>query len=101
MAKRKNASQAAPQAETKVSASNAPGDKSQEQTSPFPIVGIGASAGGLAALRQFFAHVPEDSGLAYVVVVHLSPEHKSHLAELLQPAVKMPVQQVTDTVALE
>ena len=67
----------------------------------FPIVGIGASAGGLAALKQFFAHVPEDSGIAFVVVVHLSPEHKSHLTELLQPHVKMPVQQVMKTVPLE
>jgi two-component system, chemotaxis family, CheB/CheR fusion protein len=65
------------------------------------IVGIGASAGGLAALKTFFANVPEDSGLAFVVVIHLSPEHKSHLAELLQPHVQMPVEQVTETVPLE
>ncbi|TWT90346.1 Chemotaxis protein methyltransferase [Pseudobythopirellula maris] len=67
----------------------------------FCLVGIGASAGGLAALKSFFADVPEGSGLAFVVVVHLSPEHKSHLAELLQPHVKIPVQQVTETVRLE
>src|SRR6056297_999076 len=65
------------------------------------IVGIGASAGGLNALKEFFRHVPEDSGLAYVVVVHLSPEHKSMLAELLQANVKMPVTQVTKTQHLE
>ncbi|QBQ55812.1 chemotaxis protein CheB [Nitrosococcus wardiae] len=65
------------------------------------IVGIGASAGGLAALKAFFASVPEDSGLAFVVVIHLSPEHKSHLAELLQPHIQMPVEQVTETVPLE
>ncbi len=79
----------------------AKGNDSPETSSPFPIVGIGASAGGLAALKQFFAHVAKDSGLAYVVVVHLSPEHKSHLAELLQPHIQMPVQQVAGTVALE
>ena len=55
----------------------------------------------LAALKTLFSMIPEDSGLAYVVVVHLSPEHKSHLAELLQPHVKMPVQQVDGTVKLE
>ena len=65
------------------------------------VVGIGASAGGLKALKTFFDHVPEDSGLAFVVVIHLSPDHESHLAQLLQPHVKMPVQQVTETVPLE
>jgi two-component system CheB/CheR fusion protein len=65
------------------------------------VVGIGASAGGLAALRTFFEHLPEDTGLTFVVVVHLSPEHESHLADLLQPHVRMPVCQVTETVPLE
>jgi PAS domain S-box-containing protein len=64
------------------------------------VVGIGASAGGLNALRNFFKHVEEDTGLAFVVVVHLSPDHESHLADLLQPHVNMPVQQVTETVPL-
>lgn len=61
------------------------------------IVGIGASAGGLKALKEFFAEVPSTSGLAFVVVVHLSPDHESHLADLLQPHVKMPVQQITES----
>jgi two-component system, chemotaxis family, CheB/CheR fusion protein len=65
------------------------------------VVGIGASAGGLAALRKFFAAVPEDSGVAFVVVMHLSPERESHLADLLQQYVPMPVQQVQETVPLE
>jgi two-component system CheB/CheR fusion protein len=65
------------------------------------VIGIGASAGGLAALKTFLAHVPDDSGLAFVVIVHLSPNHESHLAELLQPHVHLPVEQVLDTVALE
>jgi len=75
--------------------------KPDDQSEPFSIVGIGASAGGLAVLKTFFEHVPDDSGLAYVVVMHLSPEHKSLLAELLQPHVKMPVEQVTETVKLQ
>src|SRR5512141_64518 len=65
------------------------------------VVGIGASAGGLAALRTFFSHVPEQTGLAYVVVVHLNPEHESHLADLLQPHVHIPVQQVNEVVELK
>src|SRR5262245_20088077 len=65
------------------------------------VVGIGASAGGLAALKRFFEHVPPHSDLAFVVVVHLSPEHKSHLPDLLQPAVRFPVRQVTETMPLD
>src|SRR5262249_12962557 len=74
---------------------------STAESGRFPIVGIGASAGGLAALKEFFAQVPRDSGLAFVVVVHLAPEYKSHLPELLQPHVRMPVEQVSKTVSLE
>jgi two-component system, chemotaxis family, CheB/CheR fusion protein len=65
------------------------------------VIGIGASAGGLAALKTFLSYVPEDSGLTFVVVVHLSPDHESHLAELLQPQVHVPVQQVVETIPLE
>lgn len=68
---------------------------------PPSVVGLGASAGGLSALRTFLSRVPPDSGLAYVVVVHLSPEHESHLPDLLQPHVQMPVLQVTQTVELK
>ena len=65
------------------------------------VVGVGASAGGLAALKIFLAHVPVNSGLAFVVVVHLSPDHESHLAELLQPHARFPVEQVSHTTLLE
>jgi two-component system CheB/CheR fusion protein len=64
------------------------------------VVGIGASAGGLSALKSLLGDVEPDGRSAYVVVVHLSPQHESHLAELLQPSVAMPVQQVTDTMPL-
>ncbi len=59
------------------------------------IVGIGASAGGLSALKQLFAAVPDEPGVAFVVVVHLAPKCESHLAELLQPHCKLPVIQIT------
>ena len=74
---------------------------SPDDADALTIVGIGASAGGLAALKTFFKHVPEDSGLAFVIVVHLAPEHKSHLDELLQTNLRMPVQQVTETIPIE
>ena len=62
----------------------------------FPIVGIGASAGGLEAIEQFLSNVAENSGLAYVVVQHLDPTHKGMLPELLQRVSKMRVIQVKD-----
>src|SRR5262245_51911487 len=67
----------------------------------FHVLGIGASAGGLAALRTFFSHLPPEPGYACVVVMHLSPEHESHLTQLLQPYTQMPVCQVVKTTALE
>jgi two-component system CheB/CheR fusion protein len=57
----------------------------------FLIVGIGASAGGLEAFERFLQRVPSDSGLAYVLVQHLSPEHESRLAEILSRATNLPV----------
>ncbi|MCP4139304.1 MAG: PAS domain S-box protein [Chloroflexi bacterium] len=62
----------------------------------FPIVGIGASAGGLEAFEQFFAKMPPDSGMAFVLVQHLSSPHKSILADLVQRKTSMKVYQVTD-----
>lgn len=67
----------------------------------FLVVGIGASAGGITALRQFFSHVTTDSGIAYVVILHLSSQHESSLAALLQVETKVPVTQVTESVRLE
>jgi two-component system, chemotaxis family, CheB/CheR fusion protein len=65
------------------------------------VVGIGASAGGLAALKILISRIPAESGVAWVVVMHLSPTHESHLSELLQPHVGMPVRQITETTELE
>ena len=62
----------------------------------FPIVGIGASAGGLEALEQFLRHVPAASGLAFVIVQHLDPTRKGIMPELLQQATDMKVMQVKD-----
>ena len=62
----------------------------------FPIVGIGASAGGLEALEEFLGHVPASSGMAFVIVQHLDPTHKGVMPELLQRATGMKVMQVKD-----
>jgi two-component system CheB/CheR fusion protein len=67
----------------------------------FPIVGIGASAGGLEALEQFLGHVPRDSGLGFVVVQHLDPTHKGIMVELLQRGTAMPILQITDRMKVE
>ncbi|NML17354.1 CheR family methyltransferase [Azohydromonas caseinilytica] len=68
---------------------------------PFPVVGIGGSAGGLAATLRLFEHMPGAPGMAFVVVLHLSPEHESSAAAILQRSTRMPVQQVTQRLRLE
>jgi two-component system CheB/CheR fusion protein len=65
------------------------------------IVGIGASAGGLHALQSFFEALPQSTGMAYVVITHMDPEHESHLPELLQRHTSMSVRQVNGLVAVE
>ena len=72
------------------------GVPSPPEVPPFPIVGIGASAGGLEALEQFLRHMPEKCGMAFVIVQHLDPTHKGIMAELLQRATAMEVFQVRD-----
>jgi len=67
----------------------------------FPVVGIGASAGGLDAVKKFLKAVPKKSGMAYVFIQHLSPHHESILPELLGKVSKIPVQQITDNIHLE
>jgi len=67
----------------------------------FPIVGIGASAGGLEALEIFLANVPVESGMAFVIVQHLDPNYKGMLVELLQRGTSMPVFQVKDRMRVE
>lgn len=67
----------------------------------FPIVGIGASAGGLEALEAFFEEMPADADIGFVLVVHLDPTHVSILPELLQKRTKMPVCQVRDGMRVE
>ncbi len=67
----------------------------------FPVVGIGASAGGLAALLRFFEQTPAAPGMAFVVILHLSPKHASNVHQVLQGATRMPVTQVHETTHIE
>ena len=62
----------------------------------FPVVGIGASAGGLEAVTEMFHDASLDTGIAYVLVLHLDPNHESLMAELLSRKTKLPVRQIED-----
>ncbi|MEL6555511.1 MAG: chemotaxis protein CheB [Cyanobacteria bacterium J06621_11] len=76
-------------------------DTAGSATNTFPVVGIGASAGGLRALEDFFDNLPYDGGAAYVVVQHLSPNFKSLMKELLAQRTKMTIRRVTDGMKIE
>jgi len=67
----------------------------------FLVVGIGASAGGIQALKEFFANVADDTGMAYVVILHMSPSYDSKLAEILQQTCGIPVTQVQQREEIE
>jgi two-component system CheB/CheR fusion protein len=68
---------------------------------PFPVVGIGASAGGLEAFLDFFRVMPADSGMAFVLIQHLPPERDSLMAEILSKHTTMQVRQVEDGIEVE
>jgi two-component system, chemotaxis family, CheB/CheR fusion protein len=67
----------------------------------FPVVGLGASAGGIRALEQFFDAMPSDAGMAFVIILHLSPEYESNLASMIQRKTLMPVVQVNESVKVK
>jgi two-component system CheB/CheR fusion protein len=80
-----------------------PGDKTSstgivKSTNQFPVIGIGASAGGLDAFKRLLKAIPENSGMAYVLVQHLDPKHESMLPELLQKVTPIPVMEITDDI---
>jgi two-component system CheB/CheR fusion protein len=68
---------------------------------PFPVVGIGASAGGYEAFAEFLQNLPQDTGMAYVLVQHLDPKHKSQLTELLGHSSKIPVLWATNDMEIK
>lgn len=90
---------------TKAERSNGLSGVTSHQISPparaFPIVGLGASAGGLDAFTQVLKHLPPDTGMGFVLIQHLDPTHESALTELLSRATAMRVQEVTDDLRVE
>ena len=70
-----------------------------QATPPSLVVGIGASAGGLAAFKTFLANTPADTGMAFILVQHLDPHHKSLLVELLGAGAAIPVMEAADGMA--
>ena len=77
---------------------NAPG---KTERKAFPIIGLGASAGGLEALKRFFSHVSREAHMAYVVIVHMTPDQPSMMAELLQNVAPIPITPAKDGEPLE
>lgn len=77
--------------------------RNTEKAATFPVVGIGASAGGLAAFEAFFSGMPadRDPGMAFVIVQHLAPDHKSILSELIQRYTRMAVHEVADGMVVQ
>ena len=77
-------------------------DKNKERSDNFfPVVGVGASAGGLDAFKRLIRAIPENAGVAYILVQHLEPSHDSMLVEILQKNTSIPVQEITNNVRVE
>ncbi len=67
----------------------------------FPVVGIGASAGGLEAFKKILKAIPDNSGMAYILVQHLHPDHSSALPEILQRETNIPVNEISDNIEVK
>lgn len=70
-------------------------------SSDFPVIGVGASAGGLEAFGKLVSNIPEDSGMAFVLIQHLDPTHASNMVELPKRYTRIPVHEATDDIKLE
>jgi two-component system CheB/CheR fusion protein len=109
LAKRKSPKNSALERSSRVTSAAAAGDKTKSSRKSAKtgdardcvVVGIGASAGGLEAYKQFLRQMPEDSGLAFVLVQHLDPSHESLMVELLSKYTSMPVLQVNRSMTIE
>ncbi|RJQ62026.1 MAG: hypothetical protein C4530_05420, partial [Desulfobacteraceae bacterium] len=75
--------------------------KDERRKEGFPVIGIGASAGGLQALEAFFSNVPEESGIAYTVISHTDPDRTSLLPDILERKAKIPVKRIEEGMRVE
>ncbi|MEO6032891.1 MAG: chemotaxis protein CheB, partial [Burkholderiaceae bacterium] len=78
-----------------------PEDQRRPRGGAFPIVGVGASAGGLEAFSELLAHLPLDTGMAFVLVQHLDPQHESALTQLLSRVTSLPVDEAIDDMRVQ
>src|SRR5262249_606015 len=82
-----------------------PAEDASAETAPdshgFPVVGVGASAGGLEAFSEMLAELPSRPDVAFLFVIHMEPHHESHLAEILTRVTPLPVRQVSEGMAVE
>jgi len=103
--KTKSPRQPVPGIEQSEASATSPADAASAEFKPGapgpPVVGIGASAGGLDAFKKFFAAMPADSGIGFVLIPHLDPKHGSMMVELLARYTKMPVIEAADGMAVE
>ena len=81
---------------SKPAAAHSQPSRRRPENKPLPVVGVGASAGGLEAFQQLISHLPTTTGMAFVFVQHLAPRHESMLTELLSRSTKIPVQEVKE-----
>jgi two-component system CheB/CheR fusion protein len=75
--------------------------RKKRKSKTFPIVGIGGSAGSFSSFEKFFTNMPADSGMAFVIIMHLHPDHKGQLADMIKRFTAMPVIEATDGLQIE
>ncbi|MEP1062144.1 MULTISPECIES: CheR family methyltransferase [Cyanophyceae] len=92
-----------PSAQPPSAATDAACDSGQQNLveAPFPVVGVAASAGGLEAFTQLLHHLPTDTGMAFVLIQHLAPDHESLLSKILARATPLPVHEVQHGMSVE
>src|SRR3569833_180031 len=87
--------------ERKVSSAKKSVVAARRKTRYLPVVAIGGSAGAFSAIEKFFTHMPADSGMCFVIIMHLSPDHKGQMAEVIKNFTSMPVHEAIDGMPVE